>query len=419
MRFYVFRNWLLKELKVSKRLQRIILWYVISLMIITRKHSLENASAISGKNSSQFSRLLKDHPDTAIYTLKDLSKRQGKKYSKALEALKGLPWKAAVIVDLTGQGRSSLHSENVQKLNHGNGYFVGHQWTNIVLLINGMIIPLPPIAFLSRKYCREKNLEYKTEHKRVIDYLKDLDLRDYIDDYKPKEVVVLADSGYDDKRIQNVIRQRGWDFIMAVKRRRSVKSTNAQYFDTNPEKGWSQIQAFFETERRLMWETVRLSMNGAKRRRKEFRVRHTRGWLKNVGRVQLVCSERKRAPRAERKYFACSHLTLQPKQILIGYSLRWAVELFHKAVKMHLGFEDVAATSFDSVTAHVHWVYCAYILLHAKLPGVPSSARALYERQSYVMRVVEHKEKANLFQRLTQINGFEKHKNQSKEALAA
>lgn len=34
MRF--FRNWLLEELKVSERLQRICIWYIISLLIITQ-----------------------------------------------------------------------------------------------------------------------------------------------------------------------------------------------------------------------------------------------------------------------------------------------------------------------------------------------------------------------------------------------
>jgi hypothetical protein len=32
-------------------------------------------------------------------------------------------------------------------------------------------------------------------------------------------------------------------------------------------------------------------------------------------------------------------------------------------VKMFMGFEDVATKYFSSVVSHVHWVYCAYILL--------------------------------------------------------
>ncbi len=354
MRFHVFRDWLLSHMKLSKRLKGIILWYVISLMVITRKHSLDHAASISGKEKSRFSRMLKDHPNTAVSTLEDLSRREAKKYSHALEALKGLPWKVAIIIDLTDQGRSSRHPENVAKLNHGKGYFVGHQWTNIILLMGDHIVPLPPIAYHSRRYCREKKMEYQTEHKKVVDYLKALNLEEYIEGYRPEDVVVLADSGYDDKRIQNVIGDREWEFIMALKKQRSVKS-NPEHLSTKPSEGWRRIDLFFKAHRRLEWQTIRLFTNGARRKRKEFRIGHTIGWLKSVGPVQMVCSERKQSPKGERKYPAGSHLTLNPGPILIGYSLRWRIELFHKSVKMHLGFQDVSTVSFDSVTSHVHW----------------------------------------------------------------
>jgi hypothetical protein len=417
MRFYVLRNWLLRELNLKQRLKEITLWYIISLMVITRKHSLHHASLISGKAKSQFSRMLKDHPDTAILTLKDLSRREARKWSKALEALKGLPWKVAVIVDLTAQARSSLHPHNAKKLNHGKGYFVGHQWTNIVLLVQDRIIPLPPIAFYSRKYCREKTIDYKTEHKRVIEYLEALDLSEFIEDYRPEDVVLLADSGYDDKRIEKAILDKGWDFVMALKKKRSVKS-NPEYLSTSPSEGWRQIEIFFKAHRRLKWQTIRLFTNGAKRKRKEFRIRHTIGWLRSVGPVRLVCSERKKAPRGERKYFACSHLTVVPRQILLAYSLRWRVELFHKSIKMHLGFEDISAVGFDSVVSHVHWVYCAYLLLHGDLPGC-KPGKSLSERQQHVMRMLDHRQKAHLLQQLTRINGLENQKAELKSALAA
>jgi hypothetical protein len=416
MRFYVFRNWLLKQLAVSKRLQRICLWYIISLMIITRKHSLEHASLISGKSRSQFSRLLRNHPDTAIFTLKDLGKREARQCSKTLKRLKGLPWKVFMIVDITDQARSSRHSENVKKLNHGKGYFIGHQWTNIILLIEDRIIPLPPIAFLSKKYCNEKGIVYQTEHKRVIDYLQGLDLGEYIEEYRPEDVVVLADSGYDDKRIEKVILDKGWDFVIALKKTRSVKS-NREHLSTSSR--WRQIETFFQAHRRLKWQTVRLTANGARRKRKEFRIRHTIGWIKSVGPAQLVCSERKKSPKGERKYFACSHLTVKPRQILLGYSLRWRVELFHKTVKMHLGFKDASPSSFDSVVSHVHWVYCAYLLLNGDLPGLSLPEKSLSLRQRHVMRVLDHKKKAHLLQQLTRINGLEKQKSELKADLAA
>jgi len=148
IRFYVLRNWMMKELNVKKRLQIICLWYMLSMMVVSRKHSFDFAAQMSGKDKSQFSRFLQNHPDIAVFTLKHLSKREAKKWSKALNALESLPWKVVIIIDQTGQGRSSMHSQNVQKLNHGQGYFVGHQWTNIILLVAGRIIPLPPIALL-------------------------------------------------------------------------------------------------------------------------------------------------------------------------------------------------------------------------------------------------------------------------------
>jgi len=418
MRFYMFRDWLFKQIGVNIRLQVICMWYLISLMVITRKHSLDHASFISGKNKSQFSRLLQDHPGTAVYTLDNLSKKQARQFSKAMTTLKSLPWKVAIIIDLTDQRRSSLKSENVQKLNHGKGYFVGHQWTNIVLLMGSHIIPLPPIAFMSRKYCRKHGIEYKTEHKRVIEYLETMKLEEYVEGLKKGDVVVLADSGYDDKRIQKVIVDKGWDFVMALKKKRSVKSV-AQKAKTTPSRGWSQIGAFFKAHRRLKWETARIPSGGPKEKRKDFRIRHTRGWLKGVGLVHLVCSEKSSAPRGERKYFACTNLTIKPGQILIAYRLRWSIELFHKSVKMHLGFGDVSAMTFDAVKAHVHWVYCAYILLQGGLPKMPSSVKSLPERQRYVMSILENKEKANLLQRLTQIGGVGKQKNELKRALVA
>ena len=44
-------------------------------------------------------------------------------------------------------------------------------------------------------------------------------------------------------------------------------------------------------------------------------------------------------------------------------------------------------SDFEALTAHIHWVYCAYILLHK---GELSDAKALLERQRSLQRMVEH-----------------------------
>ena len=39
----------------------------------------------------------------------------------------------------------------------------------------------------------------------VVDYINTFNLEDYIGAYDPRDVIVLADSGYDDKKIENAI----------------------------------------------------------------------------------------------------------------------------------------------------------------------------------------------------------------------
>jgi hypothetical protein len=144
-------------------------------MVVTQKHSLEEAARFSGLNKAQFSRLLKTHSNVAVYTLQELSKKQAKQLAQALQALQGLPWKIAILIDSTLQHRASLHPENTKKFNHGKGFVIGHQWTNIVLIINDILIPLSPIPYYSERYCREHGLDYQTEHELVVDYLNTLD----------------------------------------------------------------------------------------------------------------------------------------------------------------------------------------------------------------------------------------------------
>jgi len=373
----------------------------------------------SGLNKSQFSKFLQHHANIAIYTFEDLSKTQAKQFSQALQYLaqNRLPWKVAILMDSTLQHRASLHPENAKTFNHGKGFVIGHQWTNIVLILNGMLIPLPPIPYYSKRYCREHALDYQTEHELVMAYIETLHLEAYIGSHDPHDVVVLADSGYDDKKIETAIVNKHWHFIIAVGKTRSVKSETLS-LTTPKSRAWCHIALFFRHHRRLKWQTVRFMTNGTKRKRMEFRIRHTMGYLRYVGKVQLVCSEPRKRPDGRRKYLACNDVKATARQIVMGYRLRWAVELFHKDVKQHLGFEDVATTGFDSVMSHVHWVYCAYILLQMSPPGVPADVKSVGEKQRQIQTLLDNKEKRRVLQKLTQIDGVKRYKDELRQVLA-
>jgi len=174
MRFHFFRDAVFNKICVKSRLKMLFFWYLLSLMIETRKHSISFASALSGIGIPSFSRFLCGNEKNVVITMNDLSKKQARIYSRALNATKNAPQKIFVVIDDVLQERCSLKSENVQKFNHGHGFVIGHQWTNIALFLNEKMVPLPPIPFYTKKYCREKNIIYKTSHQRLVEYIKTL-----------------------------------------------------------------------------------------------------------------------------------------------------------------------------------------------------------------------------------------------------
>jgi hypothetical protein len=230
-------------------------------------------------------------------------------------------------------------------------------------------------------------------------------------------VVVLTDSGYDNKKIQKAIAAKPWHFIIALGKTRSVQAAKCN-LTTPKSKQWCHIAMFFRNHRWLKWTTIRITTNGTKRKRMEFRTRDTIGYLRYVGQVQLVCSEARKRPDGRRKYLACNDMRVTARQIILGYRLRWTIELFHKTVKQQLGFEDVATSGFDSVMSHVHWVYCAHILLSMSPPGVSASGKSLGDKQRQLQQLLANQEKRRILQQLTQIGGVQRYTNELRQALA-
>jgi len=414
-----FSNWISKQIKTSKRLNPVITAYLVFLMASSRTHTLTAAARFSDSSKSRFHYLLKGNSEVAVYALNELSKKQARQFAKINKGLStgNLPWNIAISVDATIQNRSSLHTQNSKRFNHGKGFVVGHQWTNIVLHINDKVIPLPPIPFYTKKYCKQIGAEYQTENTRVAEYLSQLSLEEYIGSHAPEKVVVLADSGYDDQKIQKAIAGKKWKFIIALNSTRGIK-TEKMFHTTKKIKDWKSVTVTFKNNRKIGWKTIQAPKNGGKKKRMEFRVRQITGYLKNFGKAQLICSQFKtKSGKGQRKHLACNDLKATPRQIVIGYRLRWAIEIFHKEIKMFLGFEDVSAKYFSSVISHVHWVYCAYILMNSSPPGFSVGVKSMAEKQLMVNKIVENKGLSSVNQLLTQVNGPQRLKSTIQKAL--
>ena len=193
MNYSKFSSWISNQIKVSKRLKPVITIYLIFLMASSRTHTLTAAARFSGSSKSRFHYFLNNNADKAVYALHELSKKQARQFSKINKGLSTgkLPWNIAISVDATFLNRSSLHTDNSKRFNHGKGFVVGHQWTNIVLLINDKVIPLPPIAFDAKKYCKQNGIEYLTENTKVAQYLSQLSLKTISRLMHPKRLLSL------------------------------------------------------------------------------------------------------------------------------------------------------------------------------------------------------------------------------------
>ena len=90
MSFRDLKNWVSARTWVNNRIKGVCLWYLLFLMTPARKHTFQEAAKFSGLNRSQFSRLLKNHSGSAVYTLDQLSKKEAKRLSKVTKQKKSL-----------------------------------------------------------------------------------------------------------------------------------------------------------------------------------------------------------------------------------------------------------------------------------------------------------------------------------------
>lgn len=407
------RSFILCLVEIPDRLRQVVLGYLMMLMVEAPRHSMSLAAELSGLDVAQFSRLLSGHGDLAKATLQGVAAHAGKRAGAARTPLvKGAKWTVALIVDAMIHERSSLHVQNVQRFNHGQGFKIGHQWTNVILYVGGKTIALPPIPFYSRAECRRRGIAYKTAPERLQEYIKELALARYIGPYDPNEILVLADSGYDIKVIERLILEQGWDFIVSLRGQRCVRSSIHENSNTQP---WRSVtDLFWATRKQAPWKTVRMKRDGKRRRR--FRARKLTGHLKGIKtrEMAIVCSEKSKGE--GRRYLACSRAETSVSMIVQLYRIRWQIELFHRAAKQQFGAEDTAAHTFDATEAHISWVYCAHTLVQVmEVEG----AKSLIEKQRTLSAAIRSASLVSLVGKVSQLRTCFGGKRKAKELVAA
>jgi hypothetical protein len=161
-------------------------------------------------------------------------------------------------------------------------------------------------------------------------------------------LAVVFDEWYMCHELLEFLSSRRLTWISQAKNNRCIQIDDAwvgltRYAKTLPHKMFRRINAELE-EKRYKW------------------IYEITVMMKNVGRVKLVVLKRRKNSK-KRTYFVSNNVDLSGLKILEYYKKRWAIEVFHRDCKQHLGLGEYQVRKLDAVVIHLHLVFFAYTLL--------------------------------------------------------
>jgi hypothetical protein len=253
----------------------------------------------------------------------------------------------------------------------------------LLLLPNGLRLPLPRRSWYTRAYARQHGLPYRSQVELAAELL--AWLRPLLPAGTP--LVVLADSLFDGRRLFALCRDWGYTFITKLKGNRTFADAPGTRVVAH---GQALAQGRF---RRCRLCRGREATAGYRRqpprkaRAHEKRVYDycsERRRVSTIGEAQVVYSWKAPAytpkPRPDRRQFAAlvtNDLRLPPRQVIEYYELRWQVEVFFRELKGQLGLQDYQGTRFASYERYVTLALLAYLVLeYQRLRGLRGRAKA-------------------------------------------
>jgi len=251
----------------------------------------------------------------------------------------------------------------------------------LLLLPNGVRLPLPRRSWYTKAYAKQQGLPYRSQVQLAEESLL------WLAPLLPPAVrlVVLADSLFDGQRRADCCRPRGWAFITKFKGSRTFADAPG-----------TKVVAYGQALAAARFRRCRLvrgrEATAAYRRQEPRRPRDherrvydyysERRRVSHFGEAQVVYSWKSPAytplPDRDRRQFAAlvtTDLQMPPRQVLEYYELRWQIEVFFRELKGQLGLQDYQGTQFASYERFVTLALLGYLVLeHQRLRGLQGQA---------------------------------------------
>ena len=245
-----------------------------------------------------------------------------------------------------------------------------HSFTFGVLITpSGIRVPFQ-VPHLTKEYCAEHNLVHRTTAEAAADMIAALPLP------PEAEVIVLGDTAYDAKSVQEACEARGDVWIVPANPERVYAGPTGQR---------PKLRSRLKDWTSLSLKTVRLRAStgqyaryrrlskwrvGPKQKPREYYAYQETTAVRSVGRVQLVFStmkpKLKTATPDDVKILMTNALNMSVSEVLELYSLRWQIELFFKELKSTLGFAQYSFQNFNAVKAWVETTITTVLFLETQ-----------------------------------------------------
>jgi hypothetical protein len=266
-----------------------------------------------------------------------------------------------LILDDTRIAKRGRKMDDLSRLwDHAHGCFA-HGHTVLVAAVRARGVTLPwALRLWLPKHSSGRN------YRKLTDMAADL-----IHEFAPPanvRVTVLFDAAFLCPQVAKACETRGFHWSSVAVRSRRFWRERSQRFE--------KVREFGPGVVKHRGRKVRLKRSRGWR---WMRVAAERGWLPKIGPAQLVFSKRPRDPWKNLLAVATSDLRITPRQAIVLYERRWAIEVLFKELRS-LGLGAYQMLHRKGIQRHLHLVCLAHLALtrHA-LEAVDDTAIKLKE----------------------------------------